>query len=784
MLAAAVTGANAILPDMLNLYRERTASGVTILATPGTGPVTVEAWIGGGFGDEADDHGTTGLAHLGEHVALAVAGARLRETRVAVALDGWVTPDATVFRALAAAGDVDGAVEAVAFAAGAQDEVSAWVVAREQARIAREELDDVIDGDGTRGRADARDVAAWWRASYAPSRTTLAVRGGRIDDVVAAVDRRWRRRDRETIPLPYRVRGPSWRGNSITAAGAWRARGVDVSAATARERAALSLAGAVLRARGRPADVVVTRDAVVWVAAADVEVDAFTADDDALAWARAAVRVPLAGVETAIGEVAGGQHLFGDPAWTARWRAEIARVTPDDVTSAVRAHVAGRTVRAARRTPAPPPRRPARRVVTRETLAGGLRVVAMRVPGADRVAVRVAWSRGFASEAPADRGVVALLAAAAPVSCGEVDAAAETAALGGELAGVAGRWTFGLRSRWTAAAWKDGLALLAACVRTPALDADVIARERARLVALATDVAASPSRLARMTYLRARWGGDPLGNDALASPAELASLTRASAARWWREHYTLGAAVVVVAGDVDPDVAIDEVKARFALPPGAPTGGVTAGAETSWPRSPSPAPAQLFVDGPADMAAIVIGLPGLPTSDADRRVLDGLVAILGEPGGRLRAAAAAHGARIVRVAAVDGPVAGYVVIEVAADPPADAALAAIEASVRALGRDGPAAAEVAVAHAALAPADDLLAIADALARAELHRAPAPAPLPAPLDADTLQRVAASVLRWDDATIVTVRPPAMTPGARDHAGKRVKPARRTRHGARR
>jgi len=558
-----------------------------------------------------------------------------------------------------------------------------------------------------------------------------------------------------------------------------------VSAATLRERAALSLAGAALGARGRPADVVVTRDAVVWVAAADVDVDAFTVDDDALAWARAAVRVPLAGVETAIGEIAAGQHLFGDPAWTARWRAEVARVTPDDVVAAVRAHVAGRVVRAARRTPAPPRRRPASRAVARVTLAGGVRVVAVRVPGADRVAVRVAWSGGFASETPADRGVVALLAAAAPVSCGEVDAAAETAALGGELAGVAGRWTFGLRSRWTAAAWKEGLALVAACARAPALDADVVARERARLVALATDVAASPARLARTTYLRARWGGDPLGNDTLASPAELASLTRASAARWWREHYALGAAVVVVAGDVDPAEAIDAVSAHFSSGPGEPTTASAATeATTTAVPSPPPAQAQLFVDGPPDVAAVVVGLPGLAATDADRHALDGLVAILGDPGGRLRAAAAAHGARIVRVAAVDGPTAGYVVIEVAADPPADAALAAIEASVRALGRDGPAPAEVAVAEAALAPADDLLAIADAAARAELRRAPARAPVTATLDAGTLQRVAASVLRWDDATIVTVRPPAMTPGARDHAGKRVKPSRRTRHGARR
>jgi hypothetical protein len=189
---------------------------------------------------------------------------------------------------------------------------------------------------------------------------------------------------------------------------------------------------------------------------------------------------------------------------------------------------------------------------------------------------------------------------------------------------------------------------------------------------------------------------------------------------------------------------------------------------------------QLFVDGPDGAAAVVVGLPGLAAGDADRRALDGLVAILGDPAGRLRRAALAAGARSLRVATVDGPVAGYVVVELDGVPPADAALAAVETTLRALVTDGPTAAEVARATAALAPPDDPLALADATARGELH---APAAVPAALDAATLQRVAAAVLRWDDAMIVTVRPPAMTPGARAHAEKRV-PPRRGRRGGRR
>lgn len=809
MLAAALVGATAILPDMMNLHRERTAQGVTVVVAPGDGPVTVEAWIGGGLGDEHEDGeggATSGMAHLGEHVALATASATAMGR---VGLDGWVTPDATVFRAIAPVGEVDAAIATIAriaTIASAGDvrgalsgQVSEWIVEREKERIAREGA----GAGGVVARGGVREIAAWWRQSYSPARTTVAVRGARVEEAVAAVGRGWRGAGRGARSSGFGARSSGHRTRS-TEYGA-RSTGhragpmaIDVSGANERERAALSIAAAAMRARGVCADLVVTRDAIMWIA--NSALDGFWLDEAALAWARVAVRVPIAGVETTIGEIAAGQHLFGDPVWSARWRREIAAVSTADVRAAVGAHVvgpamrtqiAGGVVRAARPSPAPPRRRPtpplrgraAARVVKRATLANGARVIAVRVPGAERVAVRVAWAGGFAAEGPADRGVVALLAAAAPTECAEIDVAAETAALGGELAGVAGRWAFGLRSRWTQVAWKDGLALVAMCARAPALDHDVVARERARLVDLATGVALSPSRIAFTTYLRARWGADPLGIDALAAPGELATITRADAAQWWRDHYALGAAVIVVAGDVDPDAAIAEVREGFEAPSGAPA-----------PRPPAIATApslperrQLFVDGPGANTALVVGLPGLAAGDADRRALGGLVAILADPAGRLRRAATAHGVRSVRVTAVDGPVTGYVVIALDGAAPADAALVAVEAVVRALGTEGPTAAEVAVAEAALAPSDEPLTIADDTARAELfapvESATTAADIAAPLDAATLQRVAASVLRWDDAMVVTVRPPAMTPGARAHANKRL-PPHRTRRGNRR
>jgi hypothetical protein len=186
---------------------------------------------------------------------------------------------------------------------------------------------------------------------------------------------------------------------------------------------------------------------------------------------------------------------------------------------------------------------------------------------------------------------------------------------------------------------------------------------------------------------------------------------------------------------------------------------------------------QIFLDGPDGTAALVIGLPGLPAGHADRRVLDALAAVLGDPAGRLRTATAAAGMRSVRIAVVDGPDAGYLALELEGRPPADAAVAAAETVIRSLATEPFTAAELAIARAAMAPSHDVVAHADALAHSELHGG-APAPSIELDSTATLQRVAGEILRWDDAVIATVRPPDITPGARARAIKRLPPRRTT------
>lgn len=747
---------------MSTVFCEPTPAG-TLIVAPADGPVAVEAWVGRGTGDEAA--GEAGLAHLAEHVALAVAerspaGVALR--RAGGGVDGFVTPDATVFRALAPAGAARSALAALAVAVRPVHAPPA-VVAAEAARIRTEERSAGDRRESALGASGAA-VERWWQTTYSPLRTTVAVRGGGIS---AARDElsSWLPRERQSPSAVSPSRTPIIEFARVLAP------------MSTDDLAALVLAAATTHRDASPSDVIALRDRILWIGPPPAR----PFDRAAIDRARAAATLPWLGVDGLAGELAAGHHLFGDLRWAARLRLALATTSPASVTSAVARHLrplahADRSPHLLRRRvaqapvmPAPPaPSTPAAPELKRATLPGGTRVIAARIPGEPEVAIRVAWDRGFAHESPADRGVVSLVAATAPLACASRDAAAETAALGGELAGVAGRWTSGLRSRWPAAAWRDGLALVTACITDPAFDAATVTRERVRLISLARGVAGSPARRAFVAYLAARWGTHPLARDPLAAPAELAAIHRSAVERWWRTHQPLATAVIVVAGDLDPDDAVAAVRAALAPHPTAPS---SLRPDPLPPPPPLPPVRQHFLDGPPDTAAVVIGLPGLARTHADRPLLDALAAILSDPRGRLRAATSAAGIHDFHVAVVDGPDAGYLALQLQGPPSSAAAAVAATATVLdSLAADGPTPSELTTAVAALSIPPSVAAHADSLARATLFSTPTPVPL----DAASLHRVAASLLRFDDALITTVRPPDRTPAVRHRALRRRRP----------
>jgi zinc protease len=149
-------------------------------------------------------------------------------------------------------------------------------------------------------------------------------------------------------------------------------------------------------------------------------------------------------------------------------RASIAAVLP--ARGAARrtawANQAETRVRKALATPAAPVAPAEQRIV----LASGTTLIVRRDPSVPIVAMRAVWRGGQRIEDAGHAGASTLIARMLTRGCGARDAQAvadQIDRLGGALAGIAGRNSFGVAAEWLARSWEPGLSLLADCVLEP-----------------------------------------------------------------------------------------------------------------------------------------------------------------------------------------------------------------------------------------------------------------------------------------------------------------------------
>ncbi|HVU52695.1 MAG TPA: pitrilysin family protein, partial [Polyangia bacterium] len=373
--------------------------------------------------------------------------------------------------------------------------------------------------------------------------------------------------------------------------------------------------------------------------------------------ARAAVEAGLArGQET----VAGAARRLGRAA-DAR-PTDVGELTLEDVRAAAEPLVAGPSVFVAVAAPTRAPDalaarlgalvgtvrpQPARAAETpiagqaggvRAVLPSGVRVLVLRDAGAPSVAVEALWSGGLRTEDARSNGVTSLLAATLTRGTRTRDAAhlaADLAAVGGSLAAAAGRDELRVSATFLARRWQEGLALLADCLRHPAFAEEEV--ERARRAALErvrereddADVAA-----ARL-YAATLWPGHPYRLPLVGTAASLSSLSRRRLADHFQRYYGAANLTIAVVGDVDPGRVVEALGALFADAPAA--------LETAAPSPPAPrladAATEVFAVAAQDQAHVVVGYPGLPWRDPDRRAAEVLVEVLGgredTRGGRL-----------------------------------------------------------------------------------------------------------------------------------------------------
>jgi zinc protease len=424
---------------------------------------------------------------------------------------------------------------------------------------------------------------------------------------------------------------------------------------------------------------------------------------------------------------------------------------------------------------APPPP-----VEKRVVLASGLTVLVRRDPSVPIVAMRAVWRGGQRIEDAAHAGASTLIARLLTRGCGARDARAvadQIDRLGGGLAGIAGRNSFGVAGEWLAASWQPGLALLADCILDPALPSAELTRERRLLIDDQAAQRASPSQAAFRLFSEALYGPHPYARDVLGTADAVAGLSRAELARFYRERYPVAGLTLAIVGDLELDEVIAAVEQRFGGVPRAQPAPADPPIAALPPDGRSAAEREVYRYLDRAQAHLVVGFPGATVDAADRFALEVLVAILGGQGGRLFAELRDRQALTYRVSAhsVEGVDPGFVAIYLSCAPDKlAAAVAGVRHELERLRADGITPAELARAQSYLIGSHQIAmqrrsAIANAMAYHEAYglgwqawagydaqiRAVTPAAIAA---------AAATYLRDDRAVTATVRPPVATPAA--------------------
>ncbi len=352
-------------------------------------------------------------------------------------------------------------------------------------------------------------------------------------------------------------------------------------------------------------------------------------------------------------------------------------------------------------TPRPTSPRPAApAVLATSRLASGLDVRVVPSPGSGVVAVQLWLEASLVDEAPGERGAAQVLERLV-VEGGSSAGLVRRAALAG---GRARGWSEADATVFEVVAPADALSdildAIAHAVTAPAED-DAIARIARAAAARAARAAHDAGRSDVAALLESAYGGHPLARPPHAFAPSAEGLSAPAVAAFRARRHGPGAAMLVVAGDVDPAAVRSLVEQRL----GAWTG--TATRRAPLPEPPAHAgPRVRVVRRPGPQARLLVGFPLPPGDAAQAAAVDVLAVLLGQgPDSRLARAAAAEGLTATDVTAYAwrpaGPglfVAGFAV----APGDVDAAWRVLLEQVLLLADGGPGAAEVARASAAVA----------------------------------------------------------------------------------
>ncbi|MEO7068026.1 MAG: pitrilysin family protein [Rhodanobacter sp.] len=217
-------------------------------------------------------------------------------------------------------------------------------------------------------------------------------------------------------------------------------------------------------------------------------------------------------------------------------------------------------------------------VPSTQTLANGLQVVSVRRAGLPLVTAQVVLRSGGEMDPPSLAGLADLTAnlltkGAAGKTAPQIAADAEM--LGGSLNASAGWDESAVGITVTTPELSPALQLLAEVVRQPEFSADELKRAQAQAVDDLHLFLSRPTALASLAASRGVYGAGAYGHSRTGTPASITRITRTDVQKLHATLYRPDNAVLILAGDVTPQQALQLAQASFgdwkkpatALPP-------------------------------------------------------------------------------------------------------------------------------------------------------------------------------------------------------------------------
>jgi zinc protease len=231
--------------------------------------------------------------------------------------------------------------------------------------------------------------------------------------------------------------------------------------------------------------------------------------------------------------------------------------------------------------------------------------------------VSVDFPAGSAFDTPEKSGVANMTAHLVRLGAAGMDEdqiSRGIADVGAQLAGRfdSDRGGAGLRTLSSAKERTQALEILTRLLTQPAFPANVLEREKVRLIGALKEADTKPDTIAARTFARMVFREHPYGLRSSGEVATVSKITRDDLVAFHRRHYTAERAIVAITGDVSRQeaAAIAEV-----LTAKLPTSDAAAG--TLPPVPPLPGADSRWVSHPATQSHILVGTPGIRRGDPD-----------------------------------------------------------------------------------------------------------------------------------------------------------------------